>query len=311
MVARGYLFSERKVSVMTSLKDFILHEFEVESKKTFTPFPFVVQIQLQNAFRAGWGATSELFTYSNESEKNQKRAIAKARHFELTGKPYEPVAGIVLTALFAKTCLYPEKHMDRDWQQFVDMRHSETNRKKLEADIGLAIEGELPTDLFIKGIVANDLFEFNKAYWARLIQVTDNHAEALVKAGKSDAKMYKAKDGTEKQSQRRIYIIEKIYKSEIEARVEADELKAGADGQVTSSKSYSATAKANYPDLSILEAQQDDIVVWLNKAQQGTPYNNDATNFPLPVPLTPPNVKKYIANIFLIEPEDIDFFLPF
>lgn len=69
---------------------------------------------------------------------------------------------------------------------------------------------------------------------------------------------------------------------------------------------FSDKAKANYPDLTQLQACANEINEHLGKAQQGQPFMDDAENYPLPTPPTPPNLKSYIANIYQIEATDID-----
>ncbi len=79
---------------------------------------------------------------------------------------------------------------------------------------------------------------------------------------------------------------------------------------------WSDTAKANYFDTNDINNLSGEILEWLEMAKEGTAYNNDAENFPLPVPPMPPvpknikqhidNVKQYIATIYQIESSDID-----
>jgi len=69
---------------------------------------------------------------------------------------------------------------------------------------------------------------------------------------------------------------------------------------------FSELAKSNYPDLNSLQSSAEEINEWLAKAHQGIEFNNNADGFPLPVPPTPANLKKYIAAIYQIEAGDIN-----
>lgn len=87
----------------------------------------------------------------------------------------------------------------------------------------------------------------------------------------------------------------------------------GSGSSVSSDNSqWSQTAIESYgPDMSGLEKQTDEILKWLDEAKKGNAFNNDADNFPLPTPPTPPNLKKYIAEIYAIESSDVDLLIPF
>lgn len=79
-----------------------------------------------------------------------------------------------------------------------------------------------------------------------------------------------------------------------------------ADNDDTILPNFSELARSNYPDSDSLKSSAEEISVWLAKAHQGIALNNDAENFPLPIPPTPGNLKKYIAAIYQIEASDID-----
>jgi hypothetical protein len=95
------------------------------------------------------------------------------------------------------------------------------------------------------------------------------------------------------------------YKDEATAKAASGSSSASANSQ------WSETARANYPDLSVLDELADEINEWLEKAKKGIPFNNDAENYPLPVPNTPPRSKAYVAEIYNIESADIDIMIPF
>ena len=99
-----------------------------------------------------------------------------------------------------------------------------------------------------------------------------------------------------------------IYKFANEAEAQAA---VGGDSQATNNGKWSATALANYSDPTQIESSTEEILKYLKNAEKGIPFNDDADSYPLPVPLTPPNVKKYIADIYLIEPSDINLLIPF
>lgn len=65
-------------------------------------------------------------------------------------------------------------------------------------------------------------------------------------------------------------------------------------------------------DEAAIEGSATEAYTWYKKAlEEKVPYNNDAANFPLPSPPTPPNIKKYIATIYSLEAADLDQVIPF
>lgn len=92
---------------------------------------------------------------------------------------------------------------------------------------------------------------------------------------------------------------------------EADAM-ASVGGKVGSTSSHwSDFALGIYDSANDIEKLSDQVLDWYEKAKKGIAYNDDAENFPLPVPLTPPAAKGYIAEIYQIEPGDIDLMVPF
>jgi hypothetical protein len=55
-----------------------------------------------------------------------------------------------------------------------------------------------------------------------------------------------------------------------------------------------------------LAALAGEVSEWYTKMISGTPFANDPENFPLPTPLTPPAVKKQLAESYAVETADID-----
>lgn len=84
----------------------------------------------------------------------------------------------------------------------------------------------------------------------------------------------------------------------------------GKEAASTDTK-WSDTARANYPDTNDIEKLSEEILKWLDKAKEGIAFNDDAENFPLPTPSTPPSLKKYIADLYTIDASDIDLLIPF
>jgi hypothetical protein len=279
MVARGYLFSERKVFVMTSIKEFLAEMTAEGEKATGGGAGIVGRVLIQlglhrfvkdHDFWQFWLVTPE------KSEVVRKTAELQER-LNQAGSTEKPNFGLRVTIFSDVLGHAPYK---KNLDEFIPSWQKEA--------YGLLAQHVIDANLPI-----------GKEFWGHVQMKANPFAVAKGEAGKTD------KDQNDVPRFPTIRVPVKMFTDRAEAQTFVN-----ANGQVTS-RPFSPTAKANYPDLSILETQGDDIAVWLNRAQQGTPYNNDATNFPLPTPLTPPNVKKYIANIFLVEPEDVDFFLPF
>lgn len=80
-------------------------------------------------------------------------------------------------------------------------------------------------------------------------------------------------------------------------------------GSAVTNSEWSDTARKNYPDIKILTALGGEIATWYTKIMGGEPFAGDAENFPLPSPLTPPNVKKQLAAAYDVETADLDLLM--
>ncbi len=88
----------------------------------------------------------------------------------------------------------------------------------------------------------------------------------------------------------------------------------GSSSSVSTTSQWSEKAFKAYNlkgDMSSLESSTAQILKCLKDAGEGIAFNNDAETYELPVPPTPPNLKKYIADIYNIESSDIDLMIPF
>ncbi len=141
---------------------------------------------------------------------------------------------------------------------------------------------------------------FNEVFYGRFQYKPNPHFVKKGEAGKTEIDQ----KGVARYPSIRLPI--EIFANEAVARAAA-----GGSPQTTSNTKWSHTAQASYPDVSEIENTSGEILAWFEKAKEGVAYNNDAENFPLPVPPTPPALKKYIADLYFLEPGDIDMLIPF
>jgi uncharacterized protein YukE len=86
----------------------------------------------------------------------------------------------------------------------------------------------------------------------------------------------------------------------------------GNSGSANVNSQWSQTAIDAYgPNMDTLDQLANEINECLTNATNGIPFNDDPKNFPLPKPPTPPNLKKYVADIYTIESTDLDLLTPF
>jgi len=116
-------------------------------------------------------------------------------------------------------------------------------------------------------------------------------------------KYAKKKDGvlTGKMVFPKIAIPTVVFANEMDARSAADEATT-----VAASSQWSQTVLDKHGPGGITKENQEEIANWFALAMSGVAFMEDAASYPLPIPRTPPAVKKYIADIYQAEPADID-----
>jgi hypothetical protein len=117
---------------------------------------------------------------------------------------------------------------------------------------------------------------------------------------------FQPKDGGEAKYRKIIVPVEK-YADEQAAREGSGNKGNGATAADDSQ--WSDVARKNYPDINTLIVLADEVSEWYTKMVGGTPFANDPENFPLPTPLTPPGVKKQLAEAYTVETADIDILM--
>lgn len=151
-------------------------------------------------------------------------------------------------------------------------------------------------------VIEDSVFEnglpVGEVFWGQVQYRANPFHVAKGEAGKTD----KDQQGNPRFPSIRVPVRKFANEAEARAFVQAS----GAKGSGNSLPPFSETAKANYPDLQSLVSCAEEIHLHLSKAQKGEAFMDDAENYPLPTPPTPPNLKKYIANIYSIEATDID-----
>jgi hypothetical protein len=280
-------------------EDFYNEEYQKEQEASQS-WRTIAQITVNlgyQAFVTGEGMT-KVFTYGNEKDKEKAKADCKV-YLEQNNPDGWAQAGIALTIDGTDVPTHPQGKFERDWEQFVPMFQSSGNLEKFKADVlekfnelSANRQIKLPADLFIEKLDGKGI-EPGKPVWAELSQQIDYYAEA---SGRR--RTYTDKDGEEKETPRRIYVIEKAYGSREDALADLGQA-AAPDEQ------FSERAKEKYSDLSTLKSLANEINGWLNKAANNIAFNEDPENFPLPQPNTPPNRMKYIADLYDVEPSDI------
>jgi hypothetical protein len=83
----------------------------------------------------------------------------------------------------------------------------------------------------------------------------------------------------------------------------------GSSNTAIDDSQWSDTARSSYTDIKTLSDLAGEISSWYTKMMGGTAFGNDAENFPLPTPLTPPAVKKQLAEAYVVETADIDILM--
>jgi hypothetical protein len=280
-------------------EDFYKEQYQQEQEASQS-WRTIAQITVNlgyQAFVTGEGMT-KVFIYGNEKDKEKAKADCKA-YLEQNNPDGWAQAGIALTIDGTDVPTHPQGKFERDWEQFVPMFQSSGNLEKFKADVlekfnelSANREVRLPADLFIEKLSGKGI-EPGKPAWAELSQQIDWYAEA---SGRR--RTYTDKDGEEKETPRRIYVIEKTYPNREAALADLGQV-AAPDEQ------FSETAKKNYSSLDNLKSLAGEISGWLDKAAKGVAFSEDPKNFPLPEPNTPPARIKYIADLYNVEPSDI------
>jgi hypothetical protein len=276
-----------------STQDFLRQEYE-QAQKASGGFITIAKCTVLPGWRCGILPDVTYVTYVTNNEKLEAESMAKSKHTELGGQ-YSPAHGILLTINGSDIPTHPEgKFSWGDWKQFLEFK------PRLKADEQAEMgNNTLPTVLFMNALDEFSGLEIGKEQWMKLQQQIDNHREVLATLGRA-----KPRDVDDKNKRHNFYLIRGVYPSESAAKEDAASL--NEQSSPVAALPFSDKAKANYPDLTQLQASADEIHQWLEKASKDIAFGEDAKTYPLPKPNTLPARKKYIADIYSVEASDID-----
>ncbi len=294
--------------------------FEMAEKpegSSSSSFFTVAKVEISMAFRGGYKRTSEYFSFSNSNDQSTARTKCQAYMDEIgenkwpSGDPKWPVIGVLTTLHGDDVPTSPsgkrwETMPENIWMEFIEKNHSDLTYANvfepiLSEEVRASVRGSMPytaTLIALKEVNADELF--HQPTWCKLTQEVNQWEELNVKRGKIDPNTYADKDGNEKTSPYRFWVIRGVYANEAEAKADAEVIKAGnVQPQVANDGAQlSAEAIKTWKNLAALKKQEDNIIDTIENAMKGIGIPDNEK-------LSLADAQAYAAEGYGIKPEDL------
>ncbi len=181
-----------------SFEDFIKDPYD-ESDNNDSAFTMVAKAIVLPAFQGWNNSQPEIFPY--DGGKSGKATALKSCQ-EYCGEGDRPQQGLLTVVYADDVPSHPNGRLDDDWNDFVPVYRSKEVFSKADE-----IEGELPYDLVLRGLLENKTV-FNIKQWCLISQEIDNFR-------KSD--LFKGAKTTKKGYPHRVMVIKKVFETKEEA----------------------------------------------------------------------------------------------
>ena len=245
-------------------------------------FKTIARAIVQPAYQ-GWqfGSDPKVFPYDGSKKAG---LIAKEKCAEYCkGDNSYPQPGLLTTIYGDDVPTHPEGAMSQDWLDFVPVFHS---AKKYTGQVD--VSGQFPYDLVFEG-AQNNRKIFNQIQWCELSRPIDNVREP-------------GRDKEASKYPRRIYVVERIFKSREEAYEAAGKSPASTEddfGDFGGNEELSKFAAGNRWSLAALRLQSQNIHAAIAAAMlgEGTPDDKE---------MTEDQARTFVCENYAIDVSDLD-----